>query len=121
MLCSLHSSSSYDRGDLRFDLGGITASIPIASINSTNLLESYPLSAITYSPSNPAINLSDCVISFLSPPVRMNRNGLPRLSTVTWIFALNPPLLFPRAWDDWPPFLGALPPPTGAPLLLRCR
>ena len=38
MLRSLYSASLYARGDLRFDLGGITASIPLASIKRDELV-----------------------------------------------------------------------------------
>ena len=68
MLRSLYSAASHPRGDLRFDLGGIAASIPLASINWTNSLELHPLSAIAHFPSNPAINLSDCAMSALFTP-----------------------------------------------------
>ena len=103
MLRSLHRSPSYSRGDLRFDLGGIAAPIPLASIRSTNALESYPLSAIAQPSSNPAIRLPDCVTPCFSPPVKFYLNGLPSLSTAARIFALNPPPLFPRSWDSCPP------------------
>ena len=69
-LRSLYNSESYVRGDLRCRRGGIAASSPFASISSTNL--------------------SDCVMSFFSPPVRMNRSGFPRLSTVIRIFGAEP-------------------------------
>ena len=37
--------------------------------------------------------------------VRKNASGLPRASTIRWIFVLNPPLLRPIAWSS-PAFFG---------------
>ena len=51
-------SRSYSRCLLRFDSDGITASAPRASIESTNALLSYALSAITTLAGNPSSNSS---------------------------------------------------------------
>ena len=87
----------------------MTATIPLSEMDRRNCCESYPLSAITYSPSYPLINSSACVMSCLCPAVSMNLRGLPRLSTLTWTLVLNPPRLLPSACDDWPPFFGRSP------------
>ena len=50
-----------------------------------------------------AIKSSACVMSCCCPPVKRNLNGLPKASTLAWIFVLNPPRLRPRAWIAWPP------------------
>ena len=103
---SLYKCASYERGCLRLERGGVTATMPLSEMCWRNPFESYPLSAITYSPSYPLINSSACVISCFCPAVRVNLSGLPSPSTLTCNLVLNPPRLLPSACDDCPPLFG---------------
>ena len=69
---------SYPRGTLRFDLGGITASAPRASIAPTKASLSYPRSAMTTSGSWPPSSPSACPMSDAWPGVSVSSTGRPR-------------------------------------------
>ena len=100
---------------MRLDLDGITASAPPLTIDSRNWSESYPRSAITYSLSIFSISASASVMSCSCPAVNVNLSGLPRPSTLTSIFVLNPPRLLPSACENCPPFWGTPPSASVSP------
>ena len=69
----------------------------------------------------PSISSAACVMPCLSPPVKMNRNGLSSASTLMCALAVKPPTLLPSACDFCPPFYAPLPPRLDAPELSYCQ
>src|SRR5712671_1637700 len=79
--------------------------MPRASAATRLVWLSYPLSVIAMRGrmSGPmSSDVSNCVLSLASPPVRWKSRGLPSKSVLRWILVENPPRERPNAWRCCP-------------------
>jgi hypothetical protein len=87
--------------DFSITLGRMTGFFPAASRGSmTRSSASKALSANKVSACIWGRSASAPSRSWACPAVRKKASGLPRASTMAWIFVLNPPLLRPIAWSS---------------------
>ncbi len=90
---------------LEFSRRGITGVMPRARAAARFASLSYPLSVIAMRGriSGPmSSEVSNCVLSLASPPVRWKSSGLPSRSVLRWILVEKPPRERPNAWRCCP-------------------
>jgi hypothetical protein len=106
IVCSIRARSLYSffgkkrPRSLEFSLRGMTGVTPRARAASRLGRLSYPLSVIATRGvmSGPrSSEISNCVVSLTSPPVRWKSSGLPSRSVLRWIFVEKPPRERPSA------------------------
>jgi hypothetical protein len=111
IVCSMRARSLYRRLGkkrprcLEFSRRGMTGVIPRARAAARLAWLSYPLSVIAMRGrmSGPmSSEISNCVLSLASPPVRWKSRGLPSRSVLRWILVEKPPRERPNAWRCCP-------------------